>query len=532
MSGGEHGIWNDILQSVRNQIPEVEFRTWFEQVSPIGFDDGEFVLGVPHTFARDWLRNNYTTVIETALRDIGAKPLTVAFRVVEAQTTEQYDLFGSSGGGSGASGGTNARNNGASAGHGSNGTSGSRSGPGDPAGSGAGATNSRRDGGDQANEGVTRRGGLPGGQGDGHSGFGSPANGGAGGQLGGQQGGQGERTLPRLNPKYIFANFVVGPNNHLANAAAQAVAESPGQTYNPLFLYGESGLGKTHLMHAVGHAIMERHPHLSVEYVTTETFTNNLVDAIQGKRMTQFRERYRSIDLLLIDDIQFIGGKERTQEEFFHTFNALYESGKQLIVSSDSPPKDIPKLEKRLRSRFEWGLITDVQAPDLETRMAILQMNAEYRGVKVPAEVIDYISHHVTSNIRELEGALVRAIVYSSMNQVPLNRQTVAKALSDVFATSDINLGMPDILATTAKTFKVDPDDVRGKGRRQELVVPRQIAMYLIRELTAHSYPEIGQYFSGRDHSTVMYAVNKITAALEHDNDLNRIVRNLKDNLL
>ncbi|HZJ09737.1 MAG TPA: chromosomal replication initiator protein DnaA [Trueperaceae bacterium] len=479
VSGAEHGIWNDILQSVRGQIPEVEFRTWFEQVRPVGFDDGAFVIGVPHTFARDWLRNNYTEVLEAALRDIGARTARVAFRVVGAQNTEQQDLFSASSRSSSAAVGgngdpTHARND--------------RSAPQDLSGS--------------AQYGPPE----------------SPA--------------RGERKLPHLNPKYVFANFVVGPNNHLANAAAQAVAESPGQTYNPLFLYGESGLGKTHLMHAVGHAVLERHPSLSVEYVTTETFTNNLVDAIQGKKMTQFRDRYRSIDLLLIDDIQFIGGKERTQEEFFHTFNALYESGKQLIVSSDSPPKDIPKLEKRLRSRFEWGLITDVQPPDLETRMAILQMNAAYRGVKVPGEVIDYISRHVTSNIRELEGALVRAIVYTSMNQVPLNRQTVAKALSDVFASSDINLSMADILATTAKAFNIDPDDVRGKGRRQELVVPRQIAMYLIRELTAHSYPEIGQYFSGRDHSTVMYAVQKVTAALEQESDLTRAVRNLKDSLV
>ncbi len=481
VSAGEHGIWNDILQSVRAQIPEVEYRTWFEQVSPVGFADGSFVIAVPHTFARDWLRSNYTDVLEAALKEIGARTVKVAFQVVGTQSTEQHDLFGSSG---------------------------------------ASEPDSR-----------PPRGG-PGGNGK------YPHDQSAGRGLDQPPGDlptdppRHERRLPQLNPKYVFANFVVGPNNHLANAAAQAVAESVGQTYNPLFLYGESGLGKTHLMHAVGHAVIERHPHLSVEYVTTETFTNNLVDAIQGKKMAQFRERYRSIDLLLIDDIQFIGGKERTQEEFFHTFNALYESGKQLIVSSDSPPKDIPKLEKRLRSRFEWGLITDVQAPDLETRMAILQMNAEYRGVKVPAEVIDYISRHVTSNIRELEGALVRAIVYSSMNQVPLNRQTVAKALSDVFASSDINLSMADILAATAKAFNIDAEDVRGKGRRQELVVPRQVAMYLIRELTAHSYPEIGKYFSGRDHSTVMYAVQKVSNALEQDSELGRAVRNLKDTLI
>ena len=443
MPGKDQGIWDDILVRVREEIPEVEFRTWFKQVKPLGIEDGAYVIGVPHSFARDWLRTHYTEVIESALKELGADAPRVAFQVVGFQTNEQQDMFSAA-----------------------------------PA---VGTTS---------------------------------------------------RPRPMLNPKYVFSNFVVGPNNNLANAAALAVAEAPGKAYNPLFLYGEAGLGKTHLMHAVAHAVVERFPTLAVEYVTTEAFTNELINAIREDKMALFRDRYRSIDLLLIDDIQFIAGKERTQEEFFHTFNALYESGKQLIVSSDRPPKDIPTLENRLRSRLEWGLITDIQAPELETRIAILKMNAEYRGVKVPSEVIDYIARHVTSNIRELEGALVRAIVYASMNQVPLNRQTVAKALSDVFAPSDLNLTMVDILRKTAEHFSVNPDDVRGKGRRHELVVPRQIAMYLIRELTTHSYPEIGQYFSGRDHSTVMYAVQKVQDGIDADADVARVVRTVKDALV
>jgi len=470
MAGAEHGIWNDILQIVRAQVPEVEFRTWFQQADAPGFEDGAFTIAVPHSFARDWFRSHYVTVIENALRELGVQSPKVVFQVVAAQASQQQDLFSAV--------------------------------PDDKTASDGSAT----------------------------------ANGSGGARTGAADGGRtvadGRRVLPRLNPKYVFSNFVVGPNNNLANAAAQAVVETPGRTYNPLFLYGESGLGKTHLMHAVGHATIERHPHMSVEYVTTETFTNELINAIGDKKMSAFRDRYRSIDLLLIDDIQFIAGKNYTQEEFFHTFNALYESGKQLIVSSDRPPKDIPTLEKRLRTRFEWGLITDVQAPEFETRMAILKMNAEYRGVKVTPDVIDYIARHVTSNIRELEGALVRAILYASMNQAPLNRQTVAKALSDVFAPSDINLTMPDIVKLTCKTFNVSADDVRGKGRRQELVVPRQVSMYLIRELTTHSYPEIGQYFSGRDHSTVMYAVQKVTAGLETDAELGRTIRGIKEALV
>jgi chromosomal replication initiator protein len=482
VGGQDRGIWDDLMQVVRQRIPEVEFRTWFQQVTPVGFVDGAYVMGVPHTFARDWLRSKYTDVLETALAEIGAQPPRVAFQVTGPKGAEQQILF------------DGVVPDAPDAALAKDGPSGPRPPRPKPPSSREPAAPTR---------------GAP---------NGTP-----------QQPG---RVLPQLNPKYVFANFVVGPNNHLASAAAQAVAASPGQTYNPLFLYGESGLGKTHLMQAVGHAVMESYPHMTVEYVTTEKFTNDLIDAIQEKQMAQFRDRYRNTDVLLIDDIQFLAGKERTQEEFFHTFNTLYELGKQIIVTSDRPPKDIPTLEKRLRSRFEWGLITDVSPPELETRMAILRMNAEYRGVKLPQEVVDYIARHVTSNIRELEGALVRTIVYASMNQVPLNRDTAAKALSEVFAPSEENLTMPDIVAKVASHFGVDADALRGKGRRKELVGPRQVAMYLIRELTTHSFPEIGRFFSDRDHSTVMYAVQKVTEAIEDDPELERAVRVLRDSLV
>ncbi len=445
MPSRENAIWDDILDYVQEKIPEVEFRTWFKQVRPLGIEDGTFMIGVPHSFARDWLKTHYATVLEQALRDLGAPSPRVGFQVVpQFQASEQQDMFSA------------------------------------PSGSGV------------------------------------PT----------------QTPKPRLNPKYVFSNFVVGPNNNLAHAAALAVAEAPGKAYNPLFLYGEAGLGKTHLMHAVGHSVADRFPNLHVEYATTEAFTNELINAIREDRMALFRDRYRSIDVLLVDDVQFIAGKERTQEEFFHTFNALYESGKQIILSSDRPPKDIPTLENRLRSRFEWGLITDIQAPELETRIAILKMNAEYRGVKIPSEVIDFIARQVTSNIRELEGALVRVIVYASMNNTPLTRQTASRALSDVFTPSDLNLTMDDILRITARHFEVEASDLKSKGRRHELVVPRQVAMYLIRELTPHSYPEIGQFFSGRDHSTVMYAVQKVTDQLEHDSDLNHKIREIKEELV
>ena len=440
----ENAIWEDILEYVQTQIPEVEFRTWFKQVRPLGVDEGTFMIGVPHSFAREWLKNHYAPVLEHALKDLGAASPRVGFQVVHFPSSEQPDIFQPS------------------------------------AAPGAAPAASR----------------------------------------------------PRLNPKYVFSNFVVGQNNNLASAAALAVAEAPGRAYNPLFIYGDSGLGKTHIMHAVGHAVAERLPNLTIEYVTTEAFTNDLINAIREDKMAAFRDRYRSIDLLLVDDVQFIAGKERTQEEFFHTFNALYESGKQIILSSDRPPKDIPTLENRLRSRFEWGLITDIQAPELETRIAILKMNAEYRGVKIPPEVIDYIARQVTSNIRELEGALVRVILYTSMNQIELNRQTVAAALSDVYAPSELNLTMDEILEATAFAFEVEAGDLRSKGRRHELVTPRQVAMYLMREFTTHSYPEIGQFFSGRDHSTVVYAVQKVTEQLSKDRDLEERIQTVKGSLL
>ncbi|GGI78887.1 chromosomal replication initiator protein DnaA [Deinococcus wulumuqiensis] len=333
-----------------------------------------------------------------------------------------------------------------------------------------------------------------------------------------------------LNPKYTFENFVVGPNNNLAHAAALAVAESPGKAYNPLFIYGDVGLGKTHLMHAVGHYLAERFPDKRIEYVSTETFTNELINAIRDDKTTQFRNRYRSVDLLLVDDIQFLAGKERTQEEFFHTFNALYESNKQIILSSDRPPKDIQTLEGRLRSRFEWGLITDIQSPEYETRVAILKMNAEQGRITIPQEVLELIARQVTSNIRELEGALMRVVAFASLNNVPFSRAVAAKALSNVFAPQEAKVEMTDVLRQVAAQYGTTPDLIRGSGRARDIVVPRQVAQYLIRELTGHSLPEIGQFF-GRDHSTVMHAVSKITDQMGKDPELAATVTALRNRI-
>jgi chromosomal replication initiator protein len=340
-----------------------------------------------------------------------------------------------------------------------------------------------------------------------------------------------QEARARLNPKYIFENFVVGQNNNLAHAAAVAVAESPGNAYNPLFIYGGVGLGKTHLMHAVGHSVAQRFPDKKIEYVSTETFTNELINAIREDRMTEFRDRYRSVDLLLVDDIQFIAGKERTQEEFFHTFNALYEARKQIILSSDRPPKDILTLEARLRSRFEWGLITDIQPPDLETRVAILKMNSEYRNMRIPEEVLEYIAKQITSNIRELEGALMRVIAYASLNGVQLSKAVAIKALSDVFSASETSQSPEEILKAVAEHYNLKLEEVRGAGRRKEVVIPRQIAMYLIREMTHASLPEIGQFFDGRDHTTVLYAIQKIQESLDTDPSIQQAIKGIKERL-
>ncbi len=339
-----------------------------------------------------------------------------------------------------------------------------------------------------------------------------------------------ETASNRLNPRYTFRNFIVGANNNLAHAAAMAVAEAPGRAYNPLFIYGDVGLGKTHLMHAIWHSVASRSSEVRVEYVSTESFTNEMINAIRDDRMASFRNRYRSIDLLLVDDIQFLAGKEGTQEEFFHTFNALHENHKQIVLSSDRPPRDIQPLESRLRSRFEWGLITDIQKPGFETRVAILKMNTERQQVVVEQEVLELIARQITSNIRELEGALMRVIAYASLNNLELNRNTASRALSEVFFTQEEKLEIEDILLAVGDHFGVTEELLKASGRAKEIVIPRQIAMYLARTLTSYSLPEIGQVFH-RDHSTVIYSIQKVTDQLQHDEETIRIVSQIKHRL-
>lgn len=328
----------------------------------------------------------------------------------------------------------------------------------------------------------------------------------------------------KLNPKYRFDNFIIGSSNRFAHAASLAVAEAPSTAYNPLFLYGGVGLGKTHLMHAIGHYILENNPDASVLYVTSEKFTNDLINSIKDGTNTEFRNTYRKADVLLVDDIQFIAGKESTQEEFFHTFNALHEANKQIIVCSDNPPSEIPTLEDRLRSRFEWGLIADIQPPDYETRIAILRKKAETENYNVPDEVITYIAQNIQSNIRKLEGALIRIFAYSSLtNKKEVSLELAQEALKHLISTNK-KITLKDIKEVVANYYNISVEDLVSKKKTKNIAFPRQVAMYIARKLTDSSLPKLGVEFGGRDHSTVLHAYNKLENDIENNQEVKKNV--------
>lgn len=364
----------------------------------------------------------------------------------------------------------------------------------------------------------------------GQIGFETRASSGAGEAVN-RSGAEPEPAVSSLNPKFTFDTFVVGACNQFAHAAARSVATNPSRSYNPLFLYGGVGMGKTHLMHAIGRELIDKFGSMRIIYTSSERFMNEMIACIRTERMPQFHQRYREADVLLVDDIQLLGTKERTQEEFFHTFNELHDHQKQIVISSDSPPKDIPGLLERLRSRFEWGLLADIQPPDLETKMAILDKKAEAENVKLPDDVRTFMASKTKSNVRELEGALVKLMAYSSLTGTPINLQMAQQVLKHLVHVQDRKVTIDAIQKGVAERFQIKQAMLKEKSNTKKVVYPRQVAMYLVKELTDASLPEIGRAFGGKHHTTVIHSINKIEQTRHIDPDLNRLLQSLMDSL-
>jgi chromosomal replication initiator protein len=441
------GLWILCSEALREQVSEAIWQAYLSGITPLSMADNSMVLGVPNTLIRDRVESRFLGLIRDTVNSTVGSPLEIKLEVVAPLYEPSEDAL-----------------------------------PGrDPS---DGNTSSSQL--PARNDNAASRGGAP----------------------------QGRNRFepPVLDARYTFDTFVIASSNRFAHAAAQSVAEAPARSYNPLFIYGDAGLGKTHLLHAIGNYVLENFNGRHVRYVSTETFMNEFVDAIRTNATTAFKRRYRECDVLLIDDVQFMEGKESLQEEFFHTFNSLYGASKQIVLTSDRPPKSIATLEDRLRSRFLSGLITEVQPPELETRLAILQTKAEREQVFVPDEVLELIATHVKDNIRELEGALIRVTAYASLNRQPLSRELAEFVLSDIVSADQPRRITPQmILDATSETFGFSIDELRGPNRRRPLVTARQIGMYVFRDLTDFSYPAIAREFGGRDHTTVMHAVDKIS---------------------
>lgn len=541
-------VWQAALGELQLKVPGPSFQTWLRTTSISEFRDGTVVIAVPSNFAREWLEKRFTKVITETLNNILGREVDVHFEVKAPPRGESSRIV-----------------------HALDGI-GTESMPRElPMAAGQQVSNPYRDtihpgamsnvAHLSPNEPTNINAGR-GGEQQGTAPNSQPANmtnlvrtGSGGTNLGnrgttppiqlvkpsGQQSASQNRAMQMqmsmeeasmLNPRYSFDRFIVGKSNQLAHAACRAVAEKPAGAYNPLFLYGGVGLGKTHLLHAIGHDALRRIPGIKVLYVSSEKFTNDLINAIRDQRNENFRSVYRSADILLIDDIQFIAGKESTQEEFFHTFNALHGANKQLVLSSDRPPKAILTLEERLRSRFEWGLIADIQPPDLETRIAILRAKAEAIAINVPSDVIDFIARKVQSNIRELEGALNRIIAYAQLNGAPLTIDLAAASLSDIGANSRRRpVNHERITETVASFFNLEPEDLKTGSRSREVLVPRQIAMYLMREETETPFIQISAYFGKRDHTTAMHSYEKIEGLIESDNQMRQEVLTIRQML-
>ena len=480
----EDRLWSNILHAIEKRLNRQSFETWFRPIRFDGCDNSEQVLHLraPNQVIKDWVSSNYSEVLDESLEELNLSAYQVDWMVEDEQNTisqtftqeneehEDYhvpDTILKSGNGKSSSLFTLLE-----------------------------AAES-----DGLTPGATTFVDI-------------------------------EPIELSLNPKYTFQTFVVGSCNQFAHAASQAIAEAPGKTYNPLYIYGGVGLGKTHLMHAAGHEIKARNRHLRLSYISAEKFMNELINAIRYDKAQTFREKYRSIDVLLMDDIQFMAGKERTQEEFFHTFNALYDGQKQIVISSDCPPREIPTLEERLHSRFEWGLIADMEPPDLETKVAILKRKADLDGVSLPDDVAFFIASKVKSNIRELEGSLVRLVAISSLRGVPISKMLAQDAIRNI-AEDDQPAGITisQIQQVVSAHYRLRVDEINSKNNSRHIAVPRQVAMYLCKRLTKHSFPEIGREFGGKHHTTVIHSVEKIEALVLKDQNFHRVVSDIMDNL-
>ena len=502
-------VWGRAVARFDNASVRPHQRAWIGLTRPLGLVEDTALLAAPNDFAKDYLENRLRPMIAAALTEELGREIHVAVTVVPpepgeppAGTTTQpagWDPVDSTG--------YSARDYG-----GRTGNSQAHSPAQTPTHNGSGAIGSGP-GNDASSDFADSQGGSH--RGDTFERDGAPDSYDSHGrdnvrQLSSAAAAKQTRDS-RLNPKYMFDTFVIGSSNRFSHAAAVAVAEAPAKAYNPLFIYGESGLGKTHLLHAIGHYAHRLFPGLRVRYISSEEFTNDFINSLRDDKMQAFQRRYRDVDILLIDDIQFLERAERTQEEFFHTFNTLHNANKQIVISSDRSPRQLTTLEDRLRTRFEWGLITDVHAPDLETRIAILRKKAAQEGMNPPPEVMEFIATKIQSNIRELEGALIRVTAFASLNRQPVDLRLTEVVLKDLVSESDRpEITAAIIMAVTAEYFQISMDDLTGQSRRRDLVAPRQIAMYLCRELTDLSLPKIGQSFGGRDHTTVMHADRKI----------------------
>ncbi|HEX8162150.1 MAG TPA: chromosomal replication initiator protein DnaA [Pyrinomonadaceae bacterium] len=481
----ETRVWTNLLQAVEKRLNHQSFETWFRSIQFEGYDETDHVihLKAPNQVVKDWVSSNYSDVIDASLKEMNLASYQVDWTVDEISPAEIE---------------TNNNKEKVEA-------------------TAFSLENSAADSTQRNSSSLMSL--LEAAESDGLAPSATNFV-------------DIEPLELSLNPKCMFKTFVVGSCNQFAHAAAQAVADAPGKTYNPLYIYGGVGLGKTHLMHAIGHAVKEKNKYLRLSYISAERFMNELINAIRYDKAQTFREKYRSIDVMLMDDIQFMAGKERTQEEFFHTFNALYDKQKQIVISSDCPPREIPTLEERLHSRFEWGLIADMEPPDLETKVAILKRKADLDGVTLPDDVAFFIAGKVKSNIRELEGSLVRLIAISSLRGIPISKMLAQDAIRNIAEDErPAGVTIEQIQRVVSAHYKLRLEELKSKNNSRQISFPRQVAMYLCKRLTKHSFPEIGREFGGKHHTTVIHSVEKIDALVSKDQNFHRVVSDLTDSL-